>query len=411
MSVARTDVLPVSPRCLIAAVRDLTLPSTRLAVARFLVAFCFVWPFFNYLLIDPNNFTEINFLPVFLAALLVPEVTLREAWSISLSLPVFAVALLWANPTAPLRLAIGIIPLHFVLNLTRRLRARGQDILPPNLAYRALQVFVAFCILQTIDFQFFPVVPHWLTAALMTILPRYYGVPYDDFGIRGVQGWASEPSGAAVTCIAFSLVAIFQRPGRRWRVLGLFAALTLVNKSVYAMIMLLLLSIGCLATLRRRRYALLAIAPFSAAMLFLFARSSRMADLHSNLLTGGMSSLSNRELARFAQIFLPLMHFPRVYKPPAPFGDFALEPLGLLPLVAAYGSVLGLVWLLHILWRNFPPRRVPLPPLAVVAGLVLLLLSPPDLIPAVVAFAIFSSPKPQRRPAAALIQAKTAAFR
>ena len=52
--------------------------------------------------------------------------------------------------------------------------------------------------------------------------------------------------------IAFALVAIVQKPSRRWRVLALFTALTAVNKSVYALMLLVLLSIGCLATLARK---------------------------------------------------------------------------------------------------------------------------------------------------------------
>ena len=240
MSNASTGVMPVNPGRLMATAWDLTLPSTRLAAARFLVAFCFVWPYFNYTLIDSYSQVEINFLPVFLAALLLPEVTVREKWSILLALPVFCVAFIWGNSTAPLRLAIGIVPLHFVLNLRHHLRERGRDLLGPNLAYRALQVLVGFSIAQSIDFQLFSIIPGWLTNALVNIVPRYSGMPYDEFGIHGVQGWASEPSGAAVMGIAFALVAIAQKPSRRWRVLALFTALTAANKSVYALMLLVL---------------------------------------------------------------------------------------------------------------------------------------------------------------------------
>jgi hypothetical protein len=372
---------------------DLTLPSVRLTIARVLVAFSFVWPFFNYRLIDPDGTVEINFLPVFLAALILPEVTLRDKWSILLALPVFAVALIWANPTAPIRLAIGIVPLHFIINLTRHLREQNEDLLPPNLAYRALQMFVGFSALQTIEFQLFPIIPGWLTAALVTILPRYTGVPGDDFGIRGVQGWASEPSGAAVTCAAFALVAIFQRPDRRWRVLGLVMLLTYLNKSIYALVLLVLLGLGCVATLQNKKYSFLAIVPLTAAAFVVFLRSNRLADLHTNLVVGGMNSASNRELARFVQIFSPLQQFPEVYKPPILFGSFVMEPMGLLPLVAGYGSVLGLIWLAYILWHTFSFREVPLLPLAFVAWFILLMMTAPDLIPAVVAFAVFMVPR------------------
>ena len=134
-----------------------TFVETRVALARVLVVFSFVWPFFNYSLFDPGNTTEINFLPVFLAALLLPESSLRERWSILLALPVFAVALAWANPAAPLRLAIGMVPLHIVLNLTRYLREGGKELIPPNLAYRCLQTFIAFCAVSSnaLDRAFF----------------------------------------------------------------------------------------------------------------------------------------------------------------------------------------------------------------------------------------------------------------
>jgi hypothetical protein len=377
---------------MLASAWELTFPSARLALARFLVAFCFVWPYFNYTLVAPDSQVEINFLPVFLAALLLPEVTLRERWSILLALPAFGAAFLWGGPTAPLRLAVGIVPLHFVLNLTRHLRETGRDLLPPNLAYRTLQIFVCFCIAQAVDTQLFPILPGWLTNTLTNILPRYSGTPYDEFGIHGVQGWASEPSGAAVMGAAFALVAILQRPSWRWRVLALFLALTAVNKSVYALMLLVLLSIGCLATTARRGYALMASAPVGAAILFLIVRSARLMDLRSNLLLNGASSSTNNELARITQILAPLGQFPRIYKPPMLFGGIMLEPMGLLPLVVGYGSVAGIVWLLHILRRNFPLRGVPLRPLALVAGAILLLLTAPDFISAVVAFAFFMVP-------------------
>ena len=114
---------------------------------------------------------------------------------------------------------------------------------------------------------------------------------------------------------------------------------------------------------------------------------------HTNLVVGGMNSASNRELARFVQIFSPLQQFPEVYKPPILFGSFVMEPMGLLPLVAGYGSVLGLIWLAYILWHTFSFREVPLLPLAFVAWFILLMMTAPDLIPAVVAFAVFMVPR------------------
>ncbi|MGO8758303.1 MAG: hypothetical protein ACLQG3_09285 [Terracidiphilus sp.] len=390
--------LSEDPRRTLAALWSLTFPSARVALAGALVAFSFVWPYFNYTLVDPSSQVEINFLPVFLAALLAPEVTLREGRVLLLALPVFLVAQIWGNPTAPLRLAIGIVPLHFVLNLTRHQRERGRNLLPPNLAYRALQALVCFSIAQTVDLEIVPILPGWLTDTLTAILPRYSGMPYDEFGIHGVQGWASEPSGAAVMGLAFALAAIAQNPARRWRVLALFAALTAVNKSVYALMLLVLLSAGCLATLPRRRYALGASLPVAAGIACLVARSARLVDLHSNLLINGASSSTNNEMARMTQILAPLGQFPHVYKPPMLFGGILLEPMGLLPLVAGYGSIFGVVWLVYVLRRNFPLRQVPLRPLALLAGLVLLVLTAPDFIPAVVALACFMVPARREGP-------------
>jgi hypothetical protein len=139
----------------------------------------------------------------------------------------------------------------------------------------------------------------------------------------------------------------------------------------------------------------LALVAVGVTVLLLIAHSSRLADLHTNLLVGGVSSESNRELARFAQILYPLQQFPRIYQPPILFSFFVMEPMGLLPLAAGYGSVFGVAWLAYILRRNFPLRRLPLRPLALVAGLMLLVFTAPDFIPAVVAFAVFMVPPKQ----------------
>jgi hypothetical protein len=393
MSTAQTHFSFADGAGALPSLRAFTFAPTRLALARMLVVFSFIWPFFNYQLVDPSSLTEINFLPVILAAVLVPEITLREKWSLVLTLPVFAVALIWANPTAWLRLAVGIIPLHFVLNLTRHLKEHGRELIPSDLAYRALIVFVVFCMMQTVQFNVFPVIPEWLTAALMQVVPRYSAIPYDDTGIRGVQGWASEPSSAALVCVAFSLVAIRQRPQRRWRVLALFALFVLLNKSIYALVLLILLALGCLFASRKKLLPLLALIPMSLAVSVYIARSGRLAQLHNNLLVSGVNSEFNKELMRFAQMFYPLQGFPRIYSPPNLYGSLVMEPMGLLPLLTGYGSVPGLVWLIYILWRNFPPRRVLLRPLALVAGLVLLMMTTPDLIPSVVALTVFLVPR------------------
>lgn len=392
MSTVQTRFLFADGPGALSSLRAFTFAPTRLALAQMLVVFSFIWPFFNYQLVDPSSLTEINFLPVILAAVLVPEITFREMRSLLLTLPIFAVALIWANPTAWLRLAVGIIPLHFVLNLTRHLKEQGRELIPSDLSYRALILFVVFCMLQTVQFNLFPVIPEWLTAALIQVIPRYSAIPYDDTGIRGVQGWASEPSSAALVCVAFSLVAIRQRPQRRWRVLALFALFVLLNKSIYALVLLILLALGCVFTSRKKLLPFLALIPMSLAVSVYLARSGRSVELQNNLLVSGLSSESNKELMRFAQMFYPLQSFPRIYSPPSLYGSLVMEPMGLLPLLAGYGSVVGVLWLAYILWRNFPLRRVTLRPLAAVAGLVLFMMTTPDLIPSVVALAVFLVP-------------------
>jgi hypothetical protein len=376
--------------------RALNLPSfsaARLAVARSLVAFCFVWPFFNFAFVVPDNAMEIDFLPVFLAAALLPKIAMRQKLSILLAMPVFAVALFWANPAAPLRLAIGIIPLHFVLNLTRHLRERGQDLVPANLAYRCLQVFIAFCVIQTVQINVFAVIPEWLTDALTAIIPRYMAVAYDDLGIRGVQGWASEPSSAGLMCLAFALVAIAERPDRRWRVLAFFALLVSLNKSIYCLILMVLLGFACAFTVRRKIYSFLTMAVLAVGGTIYAAHSGRFAELSANIAIDGLNRESNHELMRFLQILNPLEQFPHVYQPMLLNGTLAMEPMGLLPLVVGYGSVAGLLWLGYMLWHNFPRGLGRQLPLTLVAVFVLLIMAPPDLIPSVVAVAVLLNPK------------------
>ena len=371
---------------------DLTLLPIRIWTARLLVAICFVWPYFNFGLADTGMNLEVNCLPVFAAAALLPEVLWRDRRSILLALPVFGVAAVWATPAAVLRLAIAIVPLHFLLNLTRHLRARGQSLLPLGLAYRALQVFVLFCLVQTVDFEVHAVIPGWLSKVLVQIVPRYSGMPYDEFGVRGVQGWASEPAGAAMVCAAFALVAIFERPERRWRVLALFLSLLIMNKSIYAIFLTLLLGLASVLTLRHRLYSLLAILVLALATMFYVARSGRIAELQSSVLTDGLDRASNTELIRFAQLLYPLQQFPHIYRPPTLFATKVMEPIGLLALLAGYGSVPGIVWLVYIQRRNFRFAQVPLRPFALVAGLLLLIMVPPDLIPSILAVSIFCVP-------------------
>jgi len=392
MSTAFSHSLPVSLRDDDIGLFSLTFPSIRLGLARWLVAFSFVWPFFNFKILLPDVTVECNFVLVLLAAVLLPEVALRDKCSALLALPVFAVALTWGNPTAPLRLVIGMIPLLFVLNLARNMRELGQDLIPPNLAYRSLFLFVVFCLVQTVHFRFIPLIPEWFTQSLIAVVPRYMEAPYDDTGIRGVQGWATEPSSAAVTCIAFSLVTIRQRPDRRWTVLALFALLAFLNKSIYSLVLLILLGLYCLFTLRRKFYSLLALLPFASALIFYALSSNRVEELRSSFLTAGISSESNKELLRFTQILAPLGQFPHVYQPVILFGGLVMEPTGLLPLLVGYGSVMGLLWVANMILRNLPRGHDSQWPLTLLGGLILLIMTPPDLVPSIVALAVLLVP-------------------
>jgi hypothetical protein len=285
---------------LVNLIRSLSLFPVRIEIGRFLIALCFLLPFFNYHLIDPDYAMEANFLPVLLAAVILPEIMLREVWSLLLLLPVFAVALFGATPTAFMRVGIGVIPLLFVLNLTCHLREQRRGLLYPGLAYRALQVFVLVCFAQTAH-----IIPNGITQTLVAIVPRYSADAFVNTDVRGVQGWASEPSSAGVTCMAFALVSIVEQPERRWRVLALFSALLVLNRSVYATLLAIMLAIGCLLTLKRKRYALLSTVPLSMAALTYIRRSGRLSEMNDNVQTYGVNTEFNKEFVRFSQILSP----------------------------------------------------------------------------------------------------------
>ena len=70
-----------------------------------------------------------------------------------------------------------------------------------------------------------------------------------------------------------------------------------------------------------------------------------------------------------------------------------MEPMGLIPLVIGYGSVFGLLWIAYMILHNWPSCRVPQRPLALIAALVLLMMTAPDLIPSVVALAVCLVPR------------------
>ena len=392
----------------VASLGLLTFASTRLACAQSLVVFSFIWPFFNFDSVIPGNMMEIDFLLVFVAAALLPEVTLREKRSILLALPVFAVALIWANPTAPLPdwpLESSPCTLY---STSPAICGNGDGTLFPRILRTApFRYLLHSARLRPWISTFSLYSPEWLIAILTFFVPRYSAVPYDALGIRGVQGWASEPSSAGLMCIAFALIAILQRPDRRWRVMFLFVLVLLLNKSIYFLILTILLGLACVLTLRYKLYALLTSAVFSVIAIFYMAHSGRLAELTTSIAVDGFNRESNHDLMRFLQILNPVEQFPRVYQPIVLNGTWVAEPMGLLPLLAGYGSILGLAWLGYILWRNFPRRQTPEPYLALLAGFVLLIMASPDLIPSIVALAAFLVPSQCRLPhRAACLQGK-----
>jgi hypothetical protein len=368
---------------------DLPLLQLRLYLARLLVALAFLWPFVNYESLGFPGHAEVNFIPAFFAAALLPEVTLRNKRGVLLSLLLFGIAWWGSGTEGLIRLAIGVIPVLFIFNLTLYLGENKGYLFGPNLAYRALQVLALFSLMQTIDLGL-PIIPRWFTHVLTTIIPRYTPSGYDDSGIRGVQGWASEPAGAALMGIAFALVDVVRCPQRRWRVLSILVMLLLLNHSIYALVLTLLFALCCLSTLGRKIYLFLFAAVFSAASLLYIENSARFAEMQTALEMGGLSLETNRELQRVAQIFFPLLQFPHIYSPPQlPAYDGSLAPLGLLPVVIAYGSIGGVVWLVWLYRSYFGHERLPYACFAFLAGFVLLFMASPDMVPSIVALSTF----------------------
>jgi glycosyltransferase involved in cell wall biosynthesis len=368
------------------------LKSLRLNLARFLVVVSFVWPFINANYFFPESTVEINFLLVFLAIGLAPELLFEDLSSLLLIIVAVALAAVWGPTGSALRLVVGVLPCIFLPSLYRRFRSCGKELIPRSLAYVALLAFVGFCILQHINFNVFPIIPDWLTRVFATIVPRYMDAPYDEFGMRGVQGWASEPSSAAMTCFAFSVVAIDQEPKKRWLILFAFAVLAALNKSVYGMLFLVFLAVVSVWGMRRKLHALLVVIPIGAVFSYFVVQSSRVTELRENLLIFGLSQDSNRELLRFAQIVYPLAAFPRMYRPVSVLG-LDMQPLGLLPLLIGYGSIVGCILYYRLTFRNFHFIDVGSMPLALAAVFALTFMSSANFLPVIVAFAYATAPK------------------
>jgi len=367
----------------------------RLRLARLSVAICLFWPFFNanYFF---NATVETNFLPIFVAVLLMPEVLWDDKRSLLLVLAVILMsAAIQPNGSGYLRLAIALIPLLFILNLHRRCIGRNEQLIDSNTAYAALLVFVAFCVVQYIHFNVVAIVPEWVTQFLQTVIPRYMAAPYDDSGIRGVQGWASEPAGAALMCFGFAIVIIQQEPRKRTSVLFLFALLTVLNKSIYCLLFLAFLGFVHLTNLKRIRYGiifLVLILPIGARYL---STSARVNEFRESTAQYGLDETSNRELQRLAQIILPVTSFPKLYTPLTLFDITQIEPIGLFPLLVGYGSVLGLIVYYRLAFQSLRIRDASSWPMALCGIFVLSFLAPPNFVPSIVGFVYALNPKHQ----------------
>ncbi len=367
------------------------LTKLRVRTARSLVIFSFVWPFVNANYFFPQAEFEVNFLPVLLAVVLAPEIFAADGIALALLAGALAVAAFWGSTDAVMRLVVGAVPCIFLLNFQKHCVQNNEELIPRSLAYRVLQLFVGFSVLQWVDFYVHSAIPGWVTEALSVWVPRYSGHPYDELGLRGVQGWASEPSGAAVVCFSFAVVAIQQDPKKRLRALLLLAILLLVNKSVYSLALLIMLGLIYLRFIRHKRYIALGLAVLAAGILFYASTSVRLAEVVEKALFYGADPGLNIDLARVNQIVFPLMAFPKLYVPFTVFG-VEMQPLGLLPLLVGYGSILGLALYLRLVLFKLSFRNARSWPLALVTLALLSLVVPSDLTPAIIAFGYAAAP-------------------
>jgi hypothetical protein len=359
--------------------------SLRLNLARCLVVVSFLWPFANTSYFFAESTVEINFFLVFAAMSFLPELLLADWLSLVLLMVAAGLGALWGPSDGAARLIIGVAPYLFLVSLQVRCRERGEELIPRGLAFPALCVFAGFSLLQYAHFYWFAALPEWVTNILSVLVPRYMNSPYDEFGERGVQGWASEPSSAAMTCLAFSVVAMREAPAKRWRILFVFALLVAVNKSIYALLFLGFLGFACCWGMRRRIYALAALLPLAGTFCFLVYQSSRVQMLRQEVLPFGLSEGSARELLRFAQILYPLASFPKIYHSLDLFG-LTVAPLGILPLLVGYGSFAGCLLYMRLAMRSVRLIERDALPLAAACGCVLSFLASPDFIPVIIAF-------------------------
>jgi hypothetical protein len=389
--------IPVCPvfslRWLFESSRNLS--HLRLRLARWIITICLIWPFLNTNYFFNATF-ETNFLPIFVAALLMPEALLNDKRSLLLVLAVILMsAVIQPNGSGYLRLAIALLPILFIFNVYRISEGRNEELVNSKTAYRTLFVFVGFCVVQYIHFNLSAIVPEWVTQFLQTVVPRYMGAPYDDSGIRGVQGWASEPSGAALMCLGLATVVIQQDPRKRTSVLLLFALLTVLNKSIYCLLFLVFLGFVHLTNLKRARYSIVFVVLIFPIGAWYLSTSARVNEFRQSTARYGLDETSNRELQRVAQIILPVTSFPKLYSPVTLFGITRIEPIGLFPLLVGYGSVLGFIVYYRLVFQLLRLRDASSWPMALCGILVLSFLAPPNFVPSIVGFVYALNPKHQ----------------
>jgi len=369
----------------------MSLNKLRLGLMRALVALSFVWPFINANYFFPQAEFEVNFLPVFVAAAIAPEILAADGVALALLTGTLAFAATYGSMDAVLRIAIGAFPCIFLLNLQQYCVRSNKELIPRSLAYRTLQLFVSFSVLQWIDFYVHSVIPGWITDLLTVLVPRYSGHPYDELGLRGVQGWASEPSGAAVISLCFAVVAVRQDPRRRLWVLLWLCILVVVNKSIYGMVLVAVFGFICLARRKYKWHSIIGLGLLTAGFLIYALKSARLEEVVATMVLYGADPAINIDLARVNQMLLPLAAFPGIYKPFTIFG-VDMQPMGLLPLLVGYGSVFGLSLYARLVFFKLPLRNLQSSTLALLMLLMISFVVPPDLIPAIVAFTYALTP-------------------
>jgi hypothetical protein len=315
-------------------------------IARFLITLNFCFPFINGEALTGIPF-ELNIIPLLLAAILVPAICAYGGRELALLALAVAACFLFADLDRASRLAFNMLPFILCMSYIRFCARRHIDVLYGPIVYAAYLLFTALCIYQALHNAGFLAMPGNLVAFLDFALPRYMQTSYDDLGLRGVQGWASEPSGAALLSLGFYLYLRGTYPDHGRLLAVLYLANIFLNKSVYAFATLILLIAVHLITSKSFQQKLaggmVAIASLVTAAFYF----PRIHDVYQNIAAQGMSLASNPELSRLVQVLYPLNAFPMYYEPVMYFGT-TLHPIGLFASALGYGSVFGMLLLVSI---------------------------------------------------------------